>query len=66
MKIVRNWPEGLFIVFVMVLPLTFVLTIRPLTFFALLGRLLISMAAGFGCWLVIILIASKVHDRKKS
>ena len=65
-----QYPEWLFILLVMVLPLI-ATWVRVLWFrhaasaIAMLGRLLLFMAAGFVAWIVVMLILFKLYERRE-
>ena len=64
MHYIRNWPEGLFILLVMLAPMSAAYGLS-----SSLGRffvvLLLGMLCGFAMWIGAIFIASRLHDRRQ-
>ena len=60
-----QYPEWLFILLVMFLPLIAALFQRPRSGIAMLGWMLLFMAAGFVLWIVAMLIIFKLYERRE-
>ena len=64
MHYIRSWPEGLFIVLVMLAPVgaAYGVSSSRGRFFVVL---LIGMVCGFAMWIGTIFIAARIHDRRQ-
>ncbi|HTC93428.1 MAG TPA: hypothetical protein VK699_08250 [Terriglobales bacterium] len=60
-----QYPEWLFILLVMFLPLIAALFQRPRNGIAMLGWMLLFMAAGFVLWILAMLIIFKLYERRE-
>ncbi len=60
-----QYPEWLFILLVMFLPLIAALFQHPRSAIAMLGWMLLYMAAGFALWLAAMLILFKIYERRE-
>lgn len=65
MHYIRDWPEGLFILLVMALPLAAAALWRPETFLGFLVRLALGMLVGGVVWIVVMVVATAFYDRRK-
>ena len=65
MHYIRNWPEGLFILLVLLLPLALTGIWPPVTFLGFLARLALGMLIGFLVWIGIVVNACILCDRRK-
>jgi hypothetical protein len=65
MHYIRNWPEGLFILLVMVAPFVVAVIWSTETLLGFLGRLAPGMVAGVIVWIGIVGAAAVLHDRRK-
>jgi hypothetical protein len=61
----RNWPEGLFILLVMLAPLGVAYLLRPESVLGFFGIMGLGMVVGFVVWLACIWLACSVFDRKE-
>ena len=62
---IRNWPEGLFIVLVMLAPIGVAYAVRPSSVLGYFGILGLATVVGFVGWLACIWLACFVFDRKE-
>jgi hypothetical protein len=60
-----HWPEGLFILLVMVLPFVATTIWRPDTFLGFLASLGIVMVGGLVSWIGVIIAVATIYDRKE-
>jgi len=60
-----QYPEWLFILLVMFLPLIAALFRHPRSAIAMLGWMLLYMAAGFVLWVLAMLIIFKLYERRE-
>ena len=62
---IRNWPEALYIVLVMVSPLCFAYGMAQGTFLGFLGILILGMGIGVLIWGATVLVACSISERKQ-
>ncbi len=64
MHIIRNWPEGLFILIVMALPFAAAAHARPETFLGFLVRLTLGMLVEGVVWIIVAVVVAVFYDRR--
>ncbi|MCI0640751.1 MAG: hypothetical protein L0Y72_28845 [Gemmataceae bacterium] len=57
MSFLRNWPEGLFVLLVIVFPLAFASLMPARSFGGFIVRIVLGMLAGGLVWLAIVVVA---------
>jgi hypothetical protein len=61
MHLIRHWPEGLFILLVMLAPMGVAFGLSS-SFWRFFVVLLTSMVCGFAIWIGTIVIATRIHE----